>query len=306
MSNNFPNAFNSNNEITIKFSFMASNKYFVKCNQNEKLSEVIERFKNNECPKQLKESLSIPIYGGLKVNPEKTLSEIGIKDGELVLFIIKKENGESKTKKIETNEKKEYKLTEDELIQVKKWLEEYEAMKFMKKIFKKKENENNDINDENLIPLDTRESVKFLDFVLEKEKSGAIIVKEHEHKLVYCLTNFNWQCNLCNKNYEKKNARYFCSICNYNMCDECHSKGKYIKKKVFPEDVTPSNTSVEKTFFQTDYHEHRLVYCRTSRSVIGYNGWICDNCRNDFENDIWSFFCTNCDFDLCCSCAGYN
>ena len=89
------------------------------------------------------------------------------------------------------------------------------------------------------------------------------------------------------------------------MCDECHSKGHYDKKKVFPEGVTPSNTSVNKKFFKTDYHDHRLVYCRSSRSVIGYSGWICDNCRDTFENDVWSFFCTNCDYDLCCKCTGF-
>ena len=50
----------------------------------------------------------------------------------------------------------------------------------MKKILGKKGNENNDINDENLIPLDSRESLQFIDFVLEKEKSGAIIVKDGE------------------------------------------------------------------------------------------------------------------------------
>ena len=298
-----PIGINPNNKITIRFAFMASNVFPVKCKLNEKLSEVIERFKN-KCPQQLKEQLSIPIYKGLTINPEKTLSEIGIKNGEIILFIKTKKDGETKKKKIE-NKEKGHELTQEELKQVKKWLEEYMAMKFMKMIFKE-ENKNNVINDDNIIPLDSRGSVKFLDFILEKEKSGAIIVKEHEHKLVYCLTNFSWNCNLCNKNYEKKNARYFCSICDYNMCDECHSKRDYIKKKVFPESVTPSNTSVKKNFFKTNHHEHRLVYCRTSRSVIGYNGWICDICREDFENDVWSFFCTNCDFDLCCSCAGYN
>ena len=140
----------------------------------------------------------------------------------------------------------------------------------------------------------------------EKERSQAIFATEHKDKLVYCLTNFDWKCNVCNKNFTKKSARYFCSLCDFNMCDECHLKGKYTKKKVFPEGIKPSNPSVKEKFKDTDYHEHRLVYCRSSRSVIGYNGWICDNCREHFENEVWSFYCTNCDFDLCCSCVGYH
>ena len=302
--NNFMNNINNNSEIKFKFAFMMAQAFNIKAKPNEKLSDVIERFKNNECPNQLKQHLSIPVHGGQKINDiNKTLSEIGIKNGDLILFIINKE--ENKGQKFENKEKKKPELTSDEIIQIKKWLEEYEAMKMISRCLNnKKDNENS--NDTNFIPLDNRESVhNFLDFLKQKERIGSITVKEHKHKLVYCLTDFKWICNLCNKKNEKCNARYYCSICNFNMCDECHSKGNYIKKKVFPEGVEPSNKFVNRKKLKTDYHPHNLVYCRSSRSVIGYNGWICDNCREEFDNEIWSFFCTNCDFDLCCSCAGF-
>ena len=304
-NNNFMNSgIDSNKEITIKFTFMACQVFLVKAKLNEKFSDVLKRFEKNQCPEQLKKNLSVPLYDGKKIqNFEQTISQIGIKNNSIVLFIIN--NKDNNYKKIKNKEKKEHKLTEDELIQVKKWLNEYEAMKLIKRIFKGNDNKNS--KDNNLIFLNDRESVlNFMDFVRKKEQCGSITVKEHKHKLVYCLTDFEWKCTLCNKKYSKHSGRYFCSICNFNMCDECHSKGNYIKKKVFPDGVTPSNTSVNIKFFQTDYHDHRLVYCRSSRAVIGYNGWICDNCRDNFENDVWSFFCTNCDFDICCSCAGFN
>ena len=298
-SNNMNNNINNlNSEVKIKFSFMTAQVFNVTGYLNEKFSELIKRFKDNECPKELKNHLSIPLFYGNKItDTNKTLSQIGITNNSVILFII---NNKEEVKKIENKEKKEHKLTEDELIQIKKWQEEYEAKKLIHRILKKK-------NDDDAIESENGQTINnFLDFIKMKEKSGSITVKEHKHKLVYCLTDFKWKCNICKKDYEKNNARYLCSICNYNMCDECHSKGNYVKKKVFPDGVIPSNTSVNKTFFQTDYHDHRLVYCRSSRSVIGYNGWICDNCRENFDNEIWSFFCTNCDFDLCCSCAGYN
>ena len=303
--NNFMNSLNDKNkEITIKFTFMACQVFLVKAKMNEKFSDVIKKFEKKQCPDPLKKHLSIPLFNGQKIkNIDQTLSEIGIKDNSLVLFIIN--NKDNNYKKMKNKEKKQHKLTEDELIQVKKWLDEYEAMKKIKSMLKSNNNKNS--NDNNLIFFDDRESINnFMDFVMKKEQCGSITVKEHKHKLVYCLTDFKWKCNLCNKNYTKNGARYFCSICDFNMCDECHSKGNYTKKKVFPDGVTPSNTSVNIKFFKTDYHNHRLVYCRSSRAVIGYNGWICDNCRDNFENDIWSFFCTNCDFDICCSCAGFH
>ena len=300
MNKNFNNI---NSEIRIKFSFMTCQVFNVKGYSNEKFSELLKRFENNECPKELKKHLSIPLFYGNKItDTNKTLSELGITNNSVILFII---NNKEEAKKLENKEKKEHKLTEDERIQLKKWQEEYEAKKLIQRALN---NKNKGANNEGIsIQSEDGETINnFFEFVKNKEQRGAITVKEHIHKLVYCLTDFNWKCHICKKNYEKNKARYLCSICNYNMCDECHSKGNYVKKKVFPDGVTPSNTSVNKKFFQTDYHDHQLVYCRSSRSVIGYNGWICDNCRDNFDNEIWSFLCTNCDFDLCCSCAGYN
>ena len=132
------------------------------------------------------------------------------------------------------------------------------------------------------------------------------MIKEHNHKLAYCISIFNWKCSLCKKNYGRNDARYYCSSCNFNMCNECHSKKKYIKKKGFQDDIEPSNPDITNPIIKTKFHKHNLVYCRSSRRVIGYNSWICDVCKLTFDNEIWSFYCTECDFDLCCKCAGFN
>ena len=61
-----------------------------------------------------------------------------------------------------------------------------------------KNNNNKDSTDNNLIFSDDRESINnFMDFVMKKEQCGSITIKEHKHKLVYCLTDFKWKCNLC-------------------------------------------------------------------------------------------------------------
>ena len=89
------------------------------------------------------------------------------------------------------------------------------------------------------------------------------------------------------------------------MCDKCHTKGEYIKKKIFPEGITPSNIDIKNPILKYNNHEHPLIYCRSSRSVIRYNTWICDICDCKYKNDIWSFYCTQCDYDLCTKCAGF-
>ena len=300
---------NINNEIRLKFTFVNTQSFLVKCKLSEKLSEVIARFKKTQCPQNLKESLTIPLFSGQKVDTEKTLSEIGLKNNQIILFIS--------TKKIEDDdeEKKEgYKLQEDEIEQIKKWQDEYEGMKLMKQLQKivnnvvedeEKKISNNEIN--NLFLLDSKETVKdFYEFVKLKESGQAIPIKEHPHKLVLCVSILNWKCSLCNINYDRKDAKYFCSLCNFNMCDKCHTKKNYQKKKLFNDDVEPSNTDVTNPILNSHHHQHQLVYLRSSRSVIGYNSWICDICRLTFDNEVWSFYCTQCDFDLCTKCAGYN
>jgi phage tail tube protein FII len=301
---------NNNSEIKLKFTFVNTQSFLVKCKMEEKLSDVIDRFKKTQCPSNLKDLLDVPVFGGKKADINKTLNEIGVSNNQIILFVS--------TKKIveDENEKKEegYELEEDEKEQVKQWIAEFEGMKLLKQLQKltneiikdeEKQLSNSDIN--NLFLLNSDKTVTdFYEFVQLKEQGGAIIVKEHSHKLAYCISIFNWKCSLCKKNYSKDDARYYCSSCNFNMCNECHAKKKYTKKKAFQDGIKPSNPDITNPIINTKFHNHNLVYCRSSRSVIGYNGWICDVCKSKFDNEIWSFYCTECDFDLCCKCGGFN
>ena len=132
-----------------------------------------------------------------------------------------------------------------------------------------------------------------------------IKVKEHIHNLVYCLNNFIWKCNLCLVKYQKISPKYFCSVCNFSMCEKCHAARNYPKKKAFPENIDTSHITIKKKFLKTVYHKHILVYSRTSRDSTELKQWFCNNCKETFENEDWSFYCTKCDYDLCKKCAGF-
>ena len=285
--NNFQNMnFINNIQITLKFTFTTGNSFLVQCQLGEKLSEVINRFKKI---KKIKDPMNIVISEGHKIEVDKTLIELGIKNNQIILFICQ-QKVEEEIKEI----KKKYQLDEEEKKQVKKWLNEFEMSKL--------------INIDNNGELDESEDISFYQFVKKKEKMCFIIVKEHPHKLVYCISLLDWNCSLCKNNIQKEKAKYYCGLCGFNMCDECHSKGNYIKKKSFPDNLklNPSDKNILNPVLKTEYHNHNLYYCRSSRSVIGYSTWICDICKTKFKNDIWSFYCTQCDYDLCSKCAGFN
>ena len=115
----------------------------------------------------------------------------------------------------------------------------------------------------------SNEFESYSSFYNSKDKSVSITVKEHMHLLTYCLTNFDWKCNLCNIKYDKKKGRYYCSKCNFNIWEKCHYNREYVTKKSFPENTIPSNLNVKDNFLKTDYHEeHPLVYCRCQKSYL--------------------------------------
>ena len=272
------NNLQSNNEIKLRFAFTTGEAFFIDCKNEEKLSDIINRFKeiNN-----IKEPMNIAITNGDKIkDKEKKLNELGIENNQLILFISQIKYNEKEI----IEKKKQFHLTEDEKIQLKKWLKEYKENKII--------NKEKDID-------------SFFKYTKQKEKISSIDVKEHPHKLVYCISILNWKCSLCDINYTKEKAKYYCCICDFNMCDKCHTKGEYIKKKIFPEGITPSNIDIKNPILKYNNHEHPLIYCRSSRSVIRYNTWICDICDCKYKNDIWSFYCTQCDYDLCTKCAGF-
>ena len=57
---------------------------------NEKLIDVINRYKNIKCPKELKNSLNFPYFNGQQIETDKTLFDIGLMITMLFILLIKK------------------------------------------------------------------------------------------------------------------------------------------------------------------------------------------------------------------------
>ena len=268
-------------EIQMTFSFMSGQLFSESGKPYEKLSEVINRFKS-KCPEELKKFLSHCICNGKPADINKTLEELGIKNEQKILFIQNK------------NANNQFKMTRREKKRFNKYKVEYYSLKILNNIAKNKNQSY------------SNEFESYSSFYNSKDKSASISVKEHMHLLAYCLTNFDWKCNLCNINYDKKKGRYYCSKCDFNICEKCHYDREYVTKKSFPENTVPSNLNVKDNFLVTDYHEeHPLVYCRCSKNLTCFNEWTCDNCKSLYTNDKWLFYCTLCNFHLCLSCCGY-
>ena len=280
----------NNNEITLKIFLSTGLDFSIKCKIEEKLSDVIDRFKKTN---NIEYDLNFALSGGKEIDIDKTILELNFIDNQAILFIVQ-QNIDEDIKEV----KKKYELKEDEIKQIKKWIIEYKYNHIL--------NIDNNGKLENIEDKKLEDSKK-LEYIRKQEKRCFIIIKEHPHKLIYCISLLNWDCSLCKEKFKKEDAKYYCSLCDFNMCDKCHSKTNCTKKKAFPEGIIkPSNSNINNQFLDTKHHKlHKLFYCRTSRSVIGYSKWMCNNCNKTFKNDIWSFYCTQCDYDLCTKCAGF-
>jgi hypothetical protein len=130
-----------------------------------------------------------------------------------------------------------------------------------------------------------------------KSNEAQIKTTNHNHGLVYLLSNKSWTCKICNSNFTEKEPTYYCSLCDYNICKYCMGANhKY--------NLTP--ISHEQTLLKTHkfpFHEHPLIYCRTSRFEDKQTAWCCDICDKGYSDKIWSFYCTVCDYDLCLKCS---
>ena len=123
--------------------------------------------------------------------------------------------------------------------------------------------------------------------------------KEHEHQLVFCITIFNWRCEGCKRNLFGNNPRFYCSLCDFNLCLYCKDENSVLKLKEFDICESPE-LKINQKFIKSFQHEHRLVYL--SRRVNQFDSWRCNICNNAFLFEKWSFYCTECDFDICSKC----
>ena len=124
-----------------------------------------------------------------------------------------------------------------------------------------------------------------------------LINEDHEHKLVLLFSNNDWTCKKCNGKFQDKIPKYFCSLCDYNICENCFNNKKMYPLKEYYHEQTKLK------IYKFPFHDHKLIYCRTSRFDDRISQWLCDLCSKNYNYKIWSFYCTECDYDICLKCA---
>ena len=150
---------------------------------------------------------------------------------------------------------------------------------------------------QNYNTIDVSKSYDFFKYENLNQLSTQIKTINHMHGLVLLLSNMKWRCKICLKNYTQNDSTYYCSLYKYNICNNCIGNNKKYPLKIYYH----QQTKLKEYFFSC--HEHSLIYCRTSRSNFNGTNWICNLCKKNYGDKIWSFYCTFCDYDICLSCS---
>jgi len=123
----------------------------------------------------------------------------------------------------------------------------------------------------------------------------------HSHPLK-CIKNFfhAWNCDKCRQGFSEDIPSYKCSLCEFDLCYNCAknsiTKGTLNNKMLEVYRNRPRNL----TQFQiiSFLHKHPIECNRRFLHI-----WQCDNCGQSFNDNVPSYQCSLCNFDLCYRCA---
>ena len=135
-----------------------------------------------------------------------------------------------------------------------------------------------------------------------------ILVKAHEHPLLLCFCQRNdgkgWVCDKCRSEYSYCSPSFYCTFCDYDLCQKCiwEYKLNQIKKSSRNiNNIINNQTYLNKNFaWQNKFknHAHSLSLIKRINNHIP---WICDNCNQIYKKKQ-SYYCSLCDYNICDCC----
>lgn len=280
-NNDFNNSINNSYSSSINFilAFSTGQKFQVTGNIHETFKSVYDRFMNEQCPANYKNKISSLLFRANKVDKNKKLSEFDIKEGDIVLLYIGEIDHDtcSALTNLPANE-------ESDLL-LKRGDDEERLLKEINKIIK-------DYIENQVKKISNPASCK-----KNNSECSHIHMSKHKHGLVLLFSNMGKICNECNTKHSENDPIYYCSLCDYGVYNCCIG----IAKKYPLDKFYHQQTQLKD--FKFPFHDHNMIYCRTSRNYNKLSEHYCKLCHRRYSNKIWSFYCTYCDYDICLKCS---
>lgn len=289
---NVINYISNSNLINFFFLFTTGQKYQVSGNTNDLFKIVLNKFIASQCPSYFKDKIKMALFYGDQIDQNKTLSENKIEEGsKVVLSISDSLNTDKDTYNTMIKQPAARVNLSDQSSNVNKILNlDNEDVHLLLNIYDVIQKHKQNIKHKNSLS-------NIYSCQKNSLECSHIHNKNHEHGLVLLYSNRNWICNICKTKYSNEESTYFCSLCNFDVCNCCIGLIKKYPLKQFYHQQTLLK------ILEFPFHEHKMIYCRKSKYYNSLSRWSCNKCYKDYSNKIWSFYCTICDYDFCLKCC---
>ena len=254
----------SSSSIKFKINLSTGQEYEFSGNTNDTFQSTLNNFIKKKYLFNIQKEIRTAVFDGKVIKFSETLSDNGIKDGSKILLMI---NSESNIK-----ERKLDKSISTRDIVSNKTIEMNEPMLFFRFGIKKKINNESKTSLNKIKKLDNNKS-----FILKKnicpgnkiECKNHVHISKHNHGLVLLYFNSDWTCKICSKHFSKNESTYYCSLCDFDVCNNCIGNNKKYPLTQFYHRQTKLKS------YKFPCHEHKMIYYRTSRFEYEITIWIC-------------------------------
>ena len=153
-------------------------------------------------------------------------------------------------------------------------------------------------------------NIKSDDGLLLNRINSSIMIETHDHPLYSCFTPNRanssqcWTCNYCGYNYNFTVPSFYCTSCNYDLCQKCLIQFPlykihmydYSKNEFLNFNITQGNNNL-------NVHNHRLALIKIENYNLNNKYYIhCRICRGNIANTDQFYYCSLCNFYVCQSC----
>ena len=137
----------------------------------------------------------------------------------------------------------------------------------------------------------------------------------HNHPLLFCFTldrakhGTDWSCNKCFLKYTYDTPSFYCTVCDFDLCQNCVGKYRPNQIQIYKHDMNYSQEESNNVFqWQTIFPKHIHLLTKIQKRNINNPNytWKCNDCSNSFINNYLSFYCSLCDYFICQNCINKN
>ena len=158
-------------------------------------------------------------------------------------------------------------------------------------------------------------NIKSDDGLLLNRINSSIMIETHDHPLYSCFTPNRanssqcWTCNYCGYNYNFTVPSFYCTACDYHLCQKCllslQAYQIVIYNYLSNMNINPNEKFINSKYTNLNIHEHPMINIQREKTHF-YLNLKCNKCKKDLLKDEPFYYCSLCNYCVCNKCYSTN